>query len=122
MGCYCRGSYYYTEQAFVLLFLAAGALKAMIVALLLNLQEHHMNLVSFSLRHVFLQDWKNLIGIQNYNIFQFKMFFFLFLFLKRYFIFSFAGCLLEFLKTDEGKRLKVNKLIDMSAQVGNFEF
>lgn len=30
---------------------------------------------------------------------------------------SFAGCLLDFLNTDEGKRLKLNKLIDMSAQV-----
>lgn len=28
-----------------------------------------------------------------------------------------AGCLLDFLKTDEGKKLKVNKLIDMAAQV-----
>uniref|UniRef100_A0AAQ5YBC9 Tyrosine-protein kinase n=1 Tax=Amphiprion ocellaris TaxID=80972 RepID=A0AAQ5YBC9_AMPOC len=27
------------------------------------------------------------------------------------------GCLLDFLKTDEGKKLKLNKLIDMSAQV-----
>lgn len=31
-----------------------------------------------------------------------------------------AGCLLDFLKTDEGKKLKLSKLIDMSAQVGNF--
>lgn len=28
-----------------------------------------------------------------------------------------SGCLLDFLKTDEGKKLKVNKLIDMAAQV-----
>lgn len=35
-------------------------------------------------------------------------------------LFLFAGCLLDFLKTDEGKKLKLNKLIDMSAQVGNF--
>ncbi|XP_068614557.1 tyrosine-protein kinase Blk-like [Brachionichthys hirsutus] len=27
------------------------------------------------------------------------------------------GCLLDFLKTDEGKRLKTNKLIDMAAQI-----
>ncbi|XP_061668808.1 tyrosine-protein kinase Blk [Syngnathoides biaculeatus] len=27
------------------------------------------------------------------------------------------GCLLDFLKTDEGKRLRLNKLIDMSAQI-----
>uniref|UniRef100_A0A7N9ATI5 Tyrosine-protein kinase n=1 Tax=Mastacembelus armatus TaxID=205130 RepID=A0A7N9ATI5_9TELE len=27
------------------------------------------------------------------------------------------GCLLDFLKTDEGKKLKLNKLIDMSAQI-----
>lgn len=39
----------------------------------------------------------------------------------RVLLFSFAGCLLDFLKTDEGKKLKLNKLIDMSAQVGNFE-
>lgn len=31
--------------------------------------------------------------------------------------FSMSGCLLDFLKTDEGKKLKVNKLIDMAAQV-----
>lgn len=31
--------------------------------------------------------------------------------------FSLAGCLLDFLKTDVGKKLKVNKLIDMAAQV-----
>lgn len=32
-------------------------------------------------------------------------------------LFSMAGCLLDFLKTDVGKNLKVNKLIDMAAQV-----
>ncbi|XP_041661374.1 tyrosine-protein kinase Blk [Cheilinus undulatus] len=31
--------------------------------------------------------------------------------------FMINGCLLDFLKTDEGKRLKLNKLIDMSAQI-----
>ncbi|KAM7395484.1 hypothetical protein PAMA_006979 [Pampus argenteus] len=31
--------------------------------------------------------------------------------------FMINGCLLDFLKTDEGKKLKLNKLIDMSAQV-----
>lgn len=31
--------------------------------------------------------------------------------------FSLAGCLLDFLKTDVGKKLNVNKLIDMAAQV-----
>uniref|UniRef100_A0A7N6FB83 Tyrosine-protein kinase n=1 Tax=Anabas testudineus TaxID=64144 RepID=A0A7N6FB83_ANATE len=31
--------------------------------------------------------------------------------------FMINGCLLDFLKTDEGKKLKINKLIDMSAQI-----
>ncbi|XP_061610164.1 tyrosine-protein kinase Blk isoform X3 [Phyllopteryx taeniolatus] len=31
--------------------------------------------------------------------------------------FMINGCLLDFLKTDEGKRLRLNKLIDMSAQI-----
>ncbi|XP_041832576.1 tyrosine-protein kinase Blk [Melanotaenia boesemani] len=31
--------------------------------------------------------------------------------------FMINGCLLDFLKTDEGKKLKMNKLIDMSAQI-----
>lgn len=31
---------------------------------------------------------------------------------------SLAGSLLDFLKSDEGRKLKVNKLIDMAAQVG----
>uniref|UniRef100_A0A669CBB0 Tyrosine-protein kinase n=1 Tax=Oreochromis niloticus TaxID=8128 RepID=A0A669CBB0_ORENI len=31
--------------------------------------------------------------------------------------FMINGCLLDFLKTDEGKKLKLNKLIDMSAQI-----
>lgn len=30
----------------------------------------------------------------------------------------FLGCLLDFLKTDEGSRLSLPRLIDMSAQVG----
>lgn len=34
-------------------------------------------------------------------------------------LFSWAGCLLDFLKSDKGKTLKTNKLIDMSAQVGH---
>lgn len=36
------------------------------------------------------------------------------------FVFCFsclAGCLLDFLKTDTGRKLKINKLIDMAAQV-----
>lgn len=36
--------------------------------------------------------------------------------------FSFlAGCLLDFLKTDVGRKLKMNKLIDMAAQVSQSE-
>lgn len=36
-------------------------------------------------------------------------------------LFWLAGCLLDFLKTDVGKKLKVNKLIDMAAQVRDFK-
>lgn len=34
-------------------------------------------------------------------------------------LFSFAGCLLDYLKTEEGSQLNLPKLIDMSAQVSD---